>query len=140
VSVTDLADEHLLQIPRRAGVARCGHRTAWAGPRAARRDCAPVEEKLEHVARGTVLVVLPTSTAAFYTRPDVPMSPVDDIVRRRICLAGDCQGGSPLVPEFVAIAVAVPASDDPLTPVPRDGPCPADRRTRPGRRPYGRSP
>jgi DNA-binding transcriptional LysR family regulator len=65
-----------------------------------------VEEKLEHVARGNGVVVLPASTAAFYTRPDVTHVLVDDIGPSQVCLAWDSRRRNPLASEFVAIAVA----------------------------------
>ena len=48
-----------------------------------------VEEKLEHVAAGHGIVVLPLSTAVFYTRPGVAYSHVSNrgltaiVIRRR---------------------------------------------------------
>jgi DNA-binding transcriptional LysR family regulator len=107
VSVTDLADEHLLQDPEVVPEWRdVATELRAPGPRAAAPRLRTVEEKLEHVARGNGVVVLPTSTAAFYTRPDVTHVPVDDIGPSQVCLAWDCQRRSPLIPEFVAIAVA----------------------------------
>jgi hypothetical protein len=50
--------------------------------------------------------VLPASTAAFYTRSDVTHVPVNDIGPSQVCLAWDSRRRSPLIPEFVAIAVA----------------------------------
>ncbi|MDT4946337.1 MAG: hypothetical protein QOH14_3070, partial [Pseudonocardiales bacterium] len=41
----------------------------------------------------------------FYTRPDVTHVPVDDIGPSQVCLAWDSQRRSPLIPEFVAIAI-----------------------------------
>jgi hypothetical protein len=76
------------------------------GPRGATPRLRTVEEKLEHVARGSGVVVLPASTAAFYTRPDVTYVPVDDISPSQVCLAWDDRRRSPLIPEFVAIAIA----------------------------------
>src|SRR6266702_1511597 len=107
VSVTDLADEHLLQDPEIVPEWRdIATELRARGPRAATPRLRTVEEKLEHVARGNGVVVLPASTAAFYTRPDVTHVPVDDIGPSQVCLAWDSQRRSPLIPEFVAIAVA----------------------------------
>jgi len=107
VSVTDLADEHLLQDPEIVPEWRdIATELRARGPRAATPRLRTVEEKLEHVARGSGVVVLPASTAAFYTRPDVTHVPVDDIGPSQVCLAWDSQRRSPLIPEFVAIAVA----------------------------------
>jgi DNA-binding transcriptional LysR family regulator len=106
VSVTDLADEHLLQDPEVVPEWReIATELRAPGPRAATPRLRTVEEKLEHVARGSGVVVLPASTAAFYTRPDVTHVPVDDIGPSQVCLAWDSQRRSPLIPEFVAIAI-----------------------------------
>jgi DNA-binding transcriptional LysR family regulator len=106
VSVTDLADEHLLQDPELVPEWReIATELRALGPRAATPRLRTVEEKLEHVARGSGVVVLPASTAAFYTRPDVTHVPVDDIGPSQVCLAWDNQRRSPLIPEFVAIAI-----------------------------------
>jgi len=107
VSVTDLADEHLLQDPELVPEWRdIATELLAPGRRAATPRLRTVEEKLEHVARGNGVVVLPASTAAFYTRPDVTHVPVDDIGPSQVCLAWDSLRRSPLIPEFVAIAVA----------------------------------
>ncbi|MDT4910168.1 MAG: hypothetical protein QOI69_3409 [Pseudonocardiales bacterium] len=107
VSVTDLADEHLLQDPELVPEWRdIATELRASGPRAATPPLRTVEEKLEHVARGNGVVVLPASTSAFYTRPDVTHIPIDDIGPTQVCLAWDSRRRSPLIPEFVAIAVA----------------------------------
>jgi DNA-binding transcriptional LysR family regulator len=106
VSVTDLADEHLLQDPEVVPEWRdIATELRAPGSRAATPRLRTVEEKLEHVARGNGVVVLPASTAAFYTRPDITHIPVDDIGPSQVCLAWDSRRRSPLIPEFVAIAV-----------------------------------
>jgi hypothetical protein len=64
-----------------------------------------VEEKLEHVATGSGVVVLPLSTATFYPRPDVTHVVIDDIPPNRVVLAWDSARRAPLIQEFVAIAV-----------------------------------
>src|ERR1700684_289086 len=74
ISIADLADEHLLQDP---GAVPEWHDIA-AEMRTRARRSAPVfrtvEEKLEHVAAGHGIVLLPLSTAVFYTRPGVAHS------------------------------------------------------------------
>ena len=50
-------------------------------------------------------MTLPASTAAFYTRPDVTCVPVDDIGPSQVCLAWDGQRRSPLIQEYVALAL-----------------------------------
>jgi DNA-binding transcriptional LysR family regulator len=107
MSVTDLAEEHLLQdpdvVPEWRDIAT---ELRASGPRRVTPRLRTVEEKLEHVARGNGVVVLPASTAAFYTRRDVTHVLVDDIGPSQVCLAWDSRRRSPLVSEFVAIALA----------------------------------
>jgi DNA-binding transcriptional LysR family regulator len=106
VSVTDLAGEHLLQDPEVVPEWRdIATELRGPGPRPAVPQLRTVEEKLEHVATGNGVVVLPASTAAFYTRPDVTCVPVDDIGPSQVCLAWDGQRHSPLIQEYVALAL-----------------------------------
>jgi DNA-binding transcriptional LysR family regulator len=60
----------------------------------------------QHVAAGHGLVVLPLSTATFYTRPDITWVPIDDIGPNRVCLAWDDARTEPLIHEFIEIATA----------------------------------
>jgi DNA-binding transcriptional LysR family regulator len=107
VSVVDLADEHLLQDPEVVPEWRdIATELRTPGPRPVTPRLRTVEEKLEYVAHGKGVVVLPASTAAFYTRPGVTHVPVDDIGPSQVCLAWDSRRRSPLIPEFVAIAWA----------------------------------
>jgi DNA-binding transcriptional LysR family regulator len=106
ISIADLADEHLLQDP--AAVPEW--RDIAAEMRTRRRRNAPVfrtvEEKLEHVAAGHGIVLLPLSTAVFYTRPGVAYSRVNDISPNQVCLAWDATRSSRLIQDFAAIAAA----------------------------------
>jgi DNA-binding transcriptional LysR family regulator len=106
MSVADLADEHLLQdpdaVPEWRDLATEPGRRPLGGQTPIMRA---VEEKLEHVAAGRGVVVLPLSTAAFYTRPDVVRVPISDIDDNKVCLAWDSSRRSPIVREFVAIAI-----------------------------------
>jgi DNA-binding transcriptional LysR family regulator len=63
-----------------------------------------VEEKLEHVAAGRGVVVLPLSTATYYTRPDVTHVAIDDISPNQVCLAWESGRRSKLIQDFAAIA------------------------------------
>jgi len=121
ISVADLANEHLLQDP--AAVPEW--RDIATEMRTRRRPSPPVfrtvEEKLEHVAAGRGVVVLPLSTAVFYTRPDIAHSYVTDIPPNQVCLAWDATRRSQLIQDFAAIAadhppVAIPAEPDRGTP------------------------
>jgi DNA-binding transcriptional LysR family regulator len=114
VTVADLAGEHLLQDPdavpewRDIAVELRGRQ-----PRAAIPPLRTVEEKLEHVAAGHGIVVLPLSTATFYTRPDIRPVPVRDVAPNQVCLAWDSSRPSALIREYAAIAGALA---DPITP------------------------
>jgi DNA-binding transcriptional LysR family regulator len=108
ITIADLADEHLLQDP--------GAVPEWRDiateMRTRRRRSAPVfrtvEEKLEHVAAGHGIVMLPLSTAVFYTRPDIAYSHVSDISPNQVCLAWDATRRSRLIQDFAAIAADHP--------------------------------
>jgi len=104
LAIADLADEHLLQDP--AAVPEW--RDVATEMRDPDRRRAPffrtVEEKLEHVAAGRGIVLLPLSTALFYTRPGVAYSHVSDIAPNQVCLAWDATRRSQLIQDFVAIA------------------------------------
>lgn len=107
ITIADLADEHLLQDPDAVPEWRD---IATELRRPGRRRPAPVfhavEEKLEHVAMGHGVVVLPLSVATFYTRPDVAYVQVGDLPPNQVCLAWDRTRRSPLFAEFAAIAAA----------------------------------
>jgi DNA-binding transcriptional LysR family regulator len=108
ISIADLADEHLLQdagaVPEWRDIA--------TEMRTRRRRDAPVfrtvEEKLEHVAAGHGIVLLPLSTAVFYTRPGVAYSHVSDIPPNQVCLAWDATRRGRLIQDFAAIAADYP--------------------------------
>ena len=108
ISVADLADEHLLQDP--AAVSEW--RDIATELRTGHRRNAPifhtVEEKLEHVAAGHGVVLLPLSTADFYTRPGVSYSQVSDVPPNQVCLAWDATRRSRLIQDFAAIAADHP--------------------------------
>ena len=105
ISITDLVDEHLLQDPD----AVPEWRDIATEMRSKRRRGTPafrtVEEKLEHVAAGRGIVLLPLSTAAFYTRPGIAYGQVTDIPPGQVCLAWDAARRSRLIEEFAAIAL-----------------------------------
>jgi DNA-binding transcriptional LysR family regulator len=113
ISVADLADEHLLQDP--AAVPEW--RDIATEMRTRRRRGVPafrtVEEKLEHVAAGHGIVVLPLSTAVFYTRPGIAYSYVSDIPPNQVCLAWDATRRSRLIRDFAAIAADHPPVPSP---------------------------
>jgi DNA-binding transcriptional LysR family regulator len=103
--LADLAGETLLQ-PSDA-VPEWRALTGDTAPRAAPFALA-VEEKLEHVASGRGIVVLPQSTATFYQRQDVACIAVRDIGPSRVALAWDATRRSRLIHEFAGFAAAQP--------------------------------
>ncbi|MFF1917969.1 LysR family transcriptional regulator [Streptomyces sp. NPDC058239] len=106
IGIADLAAERLLQAPDAVPEWRdLPERTGGdgAGPWPAFRT---VEEKLEHVATSGGVLVLPLSTAAYYTHADVAHVPIDDIGPNEVCLAWSADRYSPLLSEFADIAAA----------------------------------
>jgi DNA-binding transcriptional LysR family regulator len=105
VSITDLADEHLLQDP--AAVPEWREIASELSGRTRRQPIPTmrtVEEKLEHVATGKGIVVLPKSTTTFYRRSDVVCIPIDDISPNQVCLAWEAARRSRLIYEFADLA------------------------------------
>ncbi|MFI6360384.1 LysR family transcriptional regulator [Streptomyces sp. NPDC050743] len=104
VTVSDLASEHLLQDPD----AVPEWRDVALELRDKRRPEVPpihqVEEKLELVASGAGICVLPLSTANFYTRPDVIPLPVEDLGPNEVALAWVASRRSPLIHDFAEAA------------------------------------
>jgi len=107
ISITELAGEHLVQDPDAV--------PEWRDiatdirdriPRSAQESRYSVEVKLEHVAMGRGVVVLPASVVAFYTRPDVCAVPVTDIGPGRIALAWESSRRSRLIKDFAELAAA----------------------------------
>ncbi|MFI6783239.1 LysR family transcriptional regulator [Micromonospora sp. NPDC050276] len=113
LDIAELAEERLLQAPDAVPEWRdLPNRPADPDPRP-RPALNSVEEKLEHVAAGAGMVILPLSTATFYTRPDVVHVPVADLAANQVCLAWAEGNGSPLVHEFVDIATRQAGSTNP---------------------------
>jgi DNA-binding transcriptional LysR family regulator len=107
VSITDLVHEHLLQNPDAVPEWRDSATDIRQNrPRDDRVSSYSVEEKLENVARGRGIAVLPESIVAFYHRPDIVTAPITDIGPNHIALAWDAARSSDLIREFAAIAAA----------------------------------
>ncbi|MFC4907644.1 LysR family transcriptional regulator [Actinomadura gamaensis] len=106
VALADLAHEHLIQDPD----AVPEWRDIAVEMRARTRPPTPVfrsvEEKLEHVAAGHGLIVLPLSVATFYTRPDITYLAVEDLAPSPVQLAWDSARRNPLLAEFAEIALS----------------------------------
>lgn len=107
VAIAELASEHLLQDPDAVPEWRdIALELRGGGRRSQLPPIRSVEEKLEHVAAGRGIALLPLSTATFYTRPDVSCVSVTDVAPNQVCLAWDHLRGSALIREFAAIARA----------------------------------
>jgi len=106
IGIADLAAERLLQdpdavpewrdLPDRISDEEVGARPAFGS----------VEEKLEHVATSGGVLVLPLSTAAYYTHTDVAHVPIDDIGPNEVCLAWSADRHSALMSEFADVTAA----------------------------------
>ncbi|MFI6277248.1 LysR family transcriptional regulator [Streptomyces sp. NPDC050988] len=105
IVIADLATERLLQDPDAVPEWRDLPERTGEGAEP-RLSFATVEEKLEHVATSGGVLVLPLSTAAYYTHTDVAHVPVDDIGPGEVCLAWSADRRSPRLPEFADIAAA----------------------------------
>lgn len=104
VLMAELAAEHLLQdpaaVPEWAAIAAEMRRRRGS----ARSPSRTVEEKLELVAVGQGIAILPLSTARFYRRPDVRFVPVTDLAPTEVHVGWENGRKSRLIDEFVAIA------------------------------------
>jgi DNA-binding transcriptional LysR family regulator len=113
IGIADLADEHLLQDPD--AVPEWRDVATELRDRHARRaypTLRTVEEKLEHVATGRGIAILPASTASFYRRPDVRSVRITDIAANQVCLAWPSGRRSSLIAEFALLAQAEHRSAD----------------------------
>jgi DNA-binding transcriptional LysR family regulator len=107
VTIADLAAEHLLQDPDAVPEWRDVALEMREGNRTEVPPIYQVEEKLELVAAGAGVCVIPLSTARFYTRPDVIPVPINDIGPNQVCLAWMATRRSPLIRDFVEVAADV---------------------------------
>jgi DNA-binding transcriptional LysR family regulator len=107
IDITDLADEHLLQdpdaVPEWRDIA-VELRTRTAKPVPA---MGSVEEKLEHVATGRGISIIPLSVATFYQRSDVVAVPVGNLAPNTVCLAWTATRRSRLLQDFAALSTTV---------------------------------
>ncbi len=103
VRITDLAGDHLLQEPDAVPEWRDVADELRAGNARPVPSFGSVEEKLEHVAAGHGVSVLPESAARYYTRPDVAVVPVEDIGPNHVCLAWAAANRSGLPSEFASL-------------------------------------
>ena len=105
IGIADLAAERLLQDPDAVPEWRDLPRTQ-PGTTPPPPSVRTVEEKLEYVAAGSGVVILPRSTAEYYARSDVAVVSVDDIGPNQVCLAWSAARRSDLIDEFAAIATS----------------------------------
>jgi DNA-binding transcriptional LysR family regulator len=103
IEVTDLAAEHLLNNPDAVPEWRDIAVELRDGTAPPRRDFASVEEKLERVAAGQGIAIIPRSTSEYYTRPDVTHIPVDGIGPNQVCLAWIAARRSRVIFDFAKI-------------------------------------
>ncbi|MFF0340695.1 LysR family transcriptional regulator [Kribbella sp. NPDC004875] len=107
IDITDLAAEHLLQdpdaVPEWRDIA-VELRTGTAKPVPA---MGSVEEKLEHVATGRGVSIIPLSVATFYQRSDVVAVPVGNLAPNSVCLAWTATRRSHLLHDFATLATTV---------------------------------
>lgn len=104
--LTELADEHLLQspgaVPEWGAVAtEMLQGSRQSGP----DDRLGVEEKLENVARGRGIAILPASVIVSYLRRDVWHAPILDIPPSRVAVAWGSGRRDALLREFIEIAL-----------------------------------
>ncbi|MET7993980.1 LysR substrate-binding domain-containing protein [Amycolatopsis sp. NPDC005232] len=106
VDVADLADEHLLNDPDAVPEWRAVATELRAGGAARARGFRSIEEKLEHVAAGLGIAIVPLSTSEYYTRPDVTHVPVGDLAPGQVALAWVAARRSRLIYEFAELVTA----------------------------------
>jgi DNA-binding transcriptional LysR family regulator len=107
IDITDLADEHLLQDPDAVPEWRDIARELRAGRPKPVPALRSVEEKLEHVAAGSGISIVPLSVATFYHRPDVAAVPVENLAPNKVSLAWIASRRSHLIHDFANTAAAV---------------------------------
>jgi len=110
VDIAELASEHLLQDPDAVPEWRDIAVELRDGTAASVPSIRSVEEKLEHVAAGSGISIIPASTASFYTRGDVVHIPVEDIAPNRVCLAWMAARESQAIHDFAEIAATLAAN------------------------------
>jgi DNA-binding transcriptional LysR family regulator len=97
LTVEEIAGERHLRYLEPAPVAGSGHRTRLRS----------VEEKLEHVAAGHGIIVLPRSATRYYSRPDVVYVPVVDAEPDLVQLACESSRRSRLITAFIRAAQSI---------------------------------
>jgi DNA-binding transcriptional LysR family regulator len=107
LDIADLAGEHLLQDPDAVPEWRDIALELRAGRPKPIPVIRSVEEKLEHVAAGRGISVIPLSVATFYQRADVVAVPVNDLAPNKVALAWTASRRSRLIYDFANLAPTV---------------------------------
>ncbi|WP_309779770.1 LysR substrate-binding domain-containing protein [Curtobacterium sp. SORGH_AS_0776] len=107
VTMEDLGSEVLLQDPAAVPEWSAAQPVRAALQGSAARKSRTVEEKLELVAGGAGIAILPLSTARFYRRPDVTFRAVTDLAPTAVHLAWEASRTSERITAFVDAAQAV---------------------------------
>ena len=107
IHVADLATDHLLQSPDAVPEWRDVAVEIRNGERRPVPEIHSVEEKLELVAGGQGIAVIPASTANFYTRSGIEAIPVEDLGPSHVAAAWPVGRTIPLIEEFVDAALAL---------------------------------
>ncbi|MCE7001932.1 LysR substrate-binding domain-containing protein [Kibdelosporangium philippinense] len=103
IEIVDLAAEHLLNEPGAVPEWRDISVQLRDGTAPPARGYTSIEEKLEDVASGQGIAIIPKSTSEYYRRPDVTQVPVGDIGPNHVCLAWIAPRRSPLIHDFAEI-------------------------------------
>ena len=107
VQIADFAADHLIQDPDAVPEWRDIAVELRTGPRRPAPVHYSVEEKLELVAGGQGIAVIPASTANFYTRPGIEAITVEGLGPNQVAAAWPIGRTTALVREFVEAAIAV---------------------------------
>jgi DNA-binding transcriptional LysR family regulator len=109
VTMEHLGSEVLLQDPAAVPEWSTAAPTRAALHGSAARKSRTVEEKLELVAGGAGIAILPLSTARFYRRPDVAFCAITDLAPTAVHIAWEASRTSERITAFVDAAQAVAA-------------------------------
>ncbi|WP_280314759.1 LysR family transcriptional regulator [Nocardia wallacei] len=104
VRIADLAEDHLLQDPDAVPEWRDVAVELRAGTHRSVPEIHSVEEKLELVAGGEGIAVIPASTADFYTRPGIEVLTVEDLGPNHVAAAWSAAQDTAVVHEFADAA------------------------------------
>ncbi|PJJ70731.1 DNA-binding transcriptional LysR family regulator [Diaminobutyricimonas aerilata] len=114
-SLADIALLDLLQPPDTHPEWRDAAAAARPDALTTARETLPVvstvEEKLEHVAGGRGIVLLPESAATFYTRPDIVYREVEGLGEAETALAFERSRMTPVLQQLIRIALAAYSAD-----------------------------